>query len=93
MEGQERRPTVQPPEPVEWAGKLPDDGTRQIFVHLHQHDSISEAEAVKMLGNPRKFRRFSRDFERHLAVTPLRVRIESTPEGKRYVREGKTNGT
>jgi len=72
-----------------WAESLPDDGTRQIFVHLAEHGSISEAEATGMLGSPRKFRKFSAKFEEHRALTPLRVRIEGTAGGKRYVREGR----
>jgi len=93
VEGKERLPTVEPPQPEEWEHQLPDDGTRQIFVHLHRHESITEAEAVGMLGSPRLFRRFSQSFESYLALTPLRVRIEVTAGGKRYVREGKTDGT
>jgi hypothetical protein len=73
--------------------QLPDDGTRQIFVHLYHHGSITEPEATKMLGSPRNFRRFSGRFEKLIALTPLRARIESTAEGKRYVREGTTHGT
>jgi len=87
-----RQPAGKAPEPAEWADKLQDVGTRTIFVHLYQHGSITEEEAVGMLGTPRKFRRFASDFEKNLALTPLRVRIESTPRGKRYVREGKTSG-
>ena len=93
VEGRESGSALEPPEPVEWVDKLPDDGTRNIFAHLHQHGVITESEAVAMLGSPRKFRRFSIRFDEYRVLTPLRVRIESTPEGKRYVREGKKNGS
>jgi hypothetical protein len=75
----------------EWLAGLPDDGTRRIFSHLARHGSITESEATGMLGTPRRFRKFSRSFEELCALTPLRVRIESTPDGKRYVKEGETS--
>ena len=93
VEGKGGAEAVEPPQTEGWEDDLPDDGTRQIFVHLAQHGSITEVEATKMLGSPRKFRRFSRRFETFRAKTPLRVRIESAAEGKRYVREGTADGT
>lgn len=86
VEGKERMPTIEPPEPQEWMDALPDDGTRQIFVHLREHGVITEKEAIEKLGSVRNFRRFSNRFEEFLSRTPLRVTIEQGADGKRYVR-------
>lgn len=71
-----------------WLDELPDDGTRRVFAHLARHRVVTEAEAVEMLGSARAFRRFSLHFEDLCGHTPLRVRIEVTPQGKRYVVAG-----
>jgi hypothetical protein len=59
-----------------------------VFVHLFEHGSITEAEAVGFLGSPRAYRRFALEFEEHAAKVPFRVRIEAMADGKRYVKEG-----
>jgi hypothetical protein len=41
-----------------------------------------------MLGGPRQFRRFSREFERHAQLAPFAVRIDAASGTKRYVMEG-----
>lgn len=82
-------PLVPTAHTADWLGSLPDDGTRQVFSHLERHGVVTETEAVQMLGSPRAFRRFSGRFEEFLVCTPLRVRIEVTPEGKRYLKEGR----
>lgn len=79
-----------PPEAVgslEWHDRFEDEGVRQVFLHLQQHGSITEVELTQMLGNARKVRRFSMEFEEHLKQVPFSVRIETTATGKRYVRQ------
>jgi len=73
---------------TEWLDGLADPGVRRLFEHLAAHGSITEAEATKLLGSPRAFRRFSREFEKHAALAPFAVRVEVTAAGKRIVREG-----
>jgi hypothetical protein len=70
-----------------WADNISDEGIRRVFVHIEKHRSITEPEVTQMLGSPRAFRRFSLEFEPHLAKLPFRVRIETAEGGKRYVRE------
>lgn len=84
--------TAQAPTPdevgrLEWQNRLEDEGVRQVFLHLQQHGSITEVELTQMLGNARKVRRFSIEFEEHLKQVPFSVRIETTASGKRYVRQ------
>lgn len=80
-------PRPLPPAPA-WAEAIPDEGTRRVFLHIEKHGAITEAEATHLLGSPRDFRRFSLEFDQHLAKLPFRVRIEPGEGGKRYVREG-----
>lgn len=70
-----------------WAENVEDENIRRVFLHIEEHRAITETEVTKMLGSPRAFRRFSLDFETHLAKLPFRIRIESAEGGKRYVRE------
>lgn len=72
--------------PSSWSEQFADEGVRQVFLHIEKHGAITEAEATKMLGSSRAFRRFSAEFETHEQKAPFRVRIDSGAEGKRYVR-------
>ena len=71
-----------------WADTIADEGARKVFLHIEKHSAITEPEVTALLGSPRAFRRFSLEFESHLAKLPFRVRIEASDGGKRYVREG-----
>jgi hypothetical protein len=86
-----REPAPEKSEPAErvldWSDALP-EGTRKVFVHIAKYGSMNEAEVVQILGSPRAFRRFSLEFEAHVRNVPFRVRIETAPDGKRYVKEG-----
>jgi pSer/pThr/pTyr-binding forkhead associated (FHA) protein len=62
---------------------LPD---RSVFRHLALHGSINEEEAVRLLGSPRQFRRFSGQFEVLVLHCPFKVRIETSGGLKCYVR-------
>lgn len=71
-----------------WLEDLPASGVRQLFAHLSEHGTVSEAEAMQMFGGARKLRRFSARFEDHAARAPFSVRIEVVAGVKTYVREG-----
>lgn len=81
-------PSVLPPSPANWADAFADEGIRKVFLHIEKHGLVDEAEVTTMLGSPREFRKFSRDFDVHLAKLPFRVKIDTADGGKRYVREG-----
>lgn len=71
-----------------WADSIGDEAIRRVFLHIEKHRAITETEVTAMLGgSPRAFRRFSLEFDDHLARLPFRVRIEPGEDGKRYVRE------
>lgn len=70
-----------------WLDEL-EGGVRQLFEHLSAHGTVTEAEALTMLGGGRSLRRFSARFEEYAAKAPFDVRIDSVGGVKRYVREG-----
>lgn len=85
-----RTEATEAPSPLqssEWYERFDDVGIRQVFLHLQQHGSITEAELTQMLGSARQVRRFSMDFETHLQKVPFSVKIETTASGKRYVKQ------
>ena len=69
-----------------WAALIADNGHRKVFIHLHRHQMISEAELVDLLGSARAVRKFGRAFGELLAQAPFEARVETTATGKRYVR-------
>ncbi len=73
---------------TDWLQGLPNDQVRSVFVHIQQYGAINEADATKLLGNPRKFRQFSRKFEEYAELAPFELRIDASSGQKRYLREG-----
>ncbi len=73
---------------LSWADAIEDEGFRRVFLHIDKHNVITEPEVTNMLGSPRAFRKFSLEFEQHVAKLPFRVRIDTAEGGKRYVKEG-----
>jgi PglZ domain len=71
----------------EWQNNFEDEAVRRVFLHLQKHDSITEIELTQILGSARKVRRFSLEFEEYLNKVPFPVRIETTSNGKRYVKQ------
>lgn len=85
-----------PPVPVpvpraandDWLDHFAEPGVRQVFEHLVAHGTVTESEAVVMLGGPRGLRRFTVHFEDHVQRAPFGVRVDVVAGVKRYVREG-----
>ena len=71
-----------------WLEQLPEGGVRQLFAHLAAHGTVTESEAVAMLGSQRAVRQFSIRFEEYARKAPFAVRIDTIGGVKRYVREG-----
>jgi hypothetical protein len=92
-------PSVAPPPPSTppapaipmpaWTTELPDDGTRQVFAHLDAHGSITEEQVGRLLGSPRKQRRFAGKLEEFCSHAPFAVQVDSANLTKRYVRKPK----
>lgn len=97
-EGQERRAeappgaTLEAPpsgDDAEWLAGLPSPEVHAFFAHLARHGTVTEQDAIKLLGGARALRRFSRNFEQLAQRAPFSVSITSIAGVKRYVREGK----
>ena len=82
------KPQKPAPPSASWLEELPEGGIRQFFAHLTAHGVVTEDDAAKLLGGPRKARRFSAEFEQYAARAPYSVRIDTVAGVKRYVREG-----
>jgi hypothetical protein len=72
---------------TDWQDNFEDEGIRNVFLHLQKHGAINESELINLLGNARRVRRFSVEFETHLQKVPFSVQIETSSTGKRYVRQ------
>jgi len=82
-----KAPRVEP-DAKAWLKTLPEGGVRALFEHLALHGTINEAEAIRILGSPRKARSFARKFEGYAAKAPFSIRVDTAGGGKYYVREG-----
>ncbi len=71
----------------DWQNSFEDANIEQVFLHLDRHGSLTEAELNKMLGSPRKVRRFAGNLEQYLTQVPFSVRVENTSNGKRYIKD------
>ncbi len=71
-----------------WLVVFEEIGVREVFQHIERFGAINETDATLKLGGPRKFRRFSRNFDEYAEQAPFGVRIDTSSGQKRYVREG-----
>lgn len=69
-----------------WLNDLPAEA-RPVFAHLAAHGTVTEEEALQLLGGGRALRRFTLRFEEYVRIAPFHVRIDSVAGIKRYVRE------
>lgn len=70
-----------------WLQQLPEGGVRVLFEHIEKHGSVTEAEAVTMLGGQREVRKFSRDFDALVKLVPFNVKVDNASGMKRWQRE------
>ena len=70
-----------------WRNNFDDAKIEQVFSHIEKHNSLTEAELNQILGSPRKARRFAGNLEQYLALLPFSVKVETTSNGKRYVKD------
>jgi hypothetical protein len=75
-------------EGLRWLDLLPSEGVRNLFRHLASHGTVTESEAVTMLGGQRAARRFALRIEEYARQAPFDVRVDVVAGVKRYVREG-----
>lgn len=78
---------VAPPPADDWAERIVEEGARRIFLHIAEYGSVDEEEMNRLLGSARAVRRFALAFDGWLPLLPFRVVAETTPRGKRYVKQ------
>lgn len=74
--------------PTSWLEVYEDLAVRKVFSHIDSYGSISEQDAMAMLGGARQMRRFSRRFEEHAAKAPFTVNIDTSGGSKTYSKQG-----
>lgn len=71
----------------EWCHNFIDNPHLAILQHIEKHGAIAEAEASNKLGNPRSVRQFANKLEEYTQYLPFAIRVESSPQGNRYLKE------
>jgi hypothetical protein len=66
---------------------IDDDGFRKVFEHIDRYGTINEGELVTILGDARRMRVFSRQFDELVKRVKFRVRIDTAGSMKCYVKE------
>ncbi len=71
----------------EWHHNFTDNPHLEILQHIEKHGAIAEAEVNHKLGNPRSVRQFANKLEEYTQYLPFTIRVESSPQGNRYLRD------
>jgi len=71
----------------EWLVPVSDEGHRRALLHLSEFGHMTEAEALRLMGNPRALRRFARSLEHYVELAPFGLRVETGASGKMWVKE------
>jgi hypothetical protein len=88
VQGQPAAKDQAPAPDQDWLASIESPEERAVFAHITEHGVITEQEATKMLGSPRKFRRFANKLDELVRRAPYDVIVESTGSGKRIQRRG-----
>jgi chromosome segregation ATPase len=71
----------------EWYHNFTNNPHLVILQHIEKHGAIAESEASNKLGNPRSVRQFANKLEEYTQYLPFAIRVESSPQGNRYLKE------
>lgn len=63
------------------------ENVQAFFGYLEEFGSITEADAMNLLGSSRRLRRFAQEIEEYARCFDFEVKVEQTTQGKRYVRK------
>lgn len=75
-----------PPPDRPWHANIEDEGHRRVLLHLDQYGTVSEENALELLGGARAERRFGMRLQTYRELLPFAVTVEMTSSGKRYVK-------
>lgn len=73
-----------------WLEDIPDENARKVLARIDQYGMVTENEATEILGSARAMRRFVLQFDEWVdkRLIPIRIRVDSSSDGKRYTKEG-----
>jgi myosin heavy subunit len=70
-----------------WQSYFADNPHLPLLLHLDKHGSITEAEAIHLLGNPRAVRQFASKISDYAPYLPFSIQVEFSPSGSRYLKQ------
>ncbi len=84
------KPAVKREDERSWLDAIPDDNARKVLARVAQYGMVTEAEATELLGSARAMRRFGLQLDEWIErkLIPIRIRVDSGADGKRYTKEG-----
>jgi chromosome segregation ATPase len=71
----------------EWHHNFTDNPHLSVLQHIEKHGAIAESEISHKLNNPRSVRQFANNIEEYTQHLPFTIRVESSPQGNRYLKE------
>jgi chromosome segregation ATPase len=71
----------------EWESHLVNNRYLPVFQHIDKWGSITEGEVNDILGNARTGRQFNREFREYYQYLPFSIRVETSNNSSRYVKE------
>jgi chromosome segregation ATPase len=83
-------PVIEPESPIitsEWETHLTNSPYLPVFQHIDRWGSITESEVNNILGSPRIGRQFNREFREYYQYLPFSIRVETSNNSRRYVKE------
>jgi hypothetical protein len=67
-----------------WLDEFDDPGVRRVMQQIAEHGQVNEQDLIALLGNPRKARKFARDFDDYCKRTPFVMEQQHLEVGKVY---------
>jgi hypothetical protein len=83
-------PAIEPESSIiteEWESRLTNNPYLPVFQHIDRWGSITESEVNNILGNARIGRQFNRQFREYYQYLPFSIRVETSNNSSRYVKE------
>lgn len=82
--------TVKREDERSWLDAIPDESARKVLARIAQYGMVTEGEATELLGSARAMRRFGLQLDEWIErkLIPIRIRVDSGADGKRYTKEG-----
>ena len=80
-----------PPPPLfepDWSLAIPDKQFRAAMIHIDVHGLLSESDLVRLVGSPRRARRFNLAYRKWVKLAPFEVTMRTRGGQRTYCRSG-----